>query len=204
MTVQLRLKSTQTVEEYITQQGWEQATLDACPLCEPGTCHFHRLGTYMRKVPAVGYVARRYCPEKHTTFGLLPDFYASRTPGTLDAIEQAALGAEASSIEQAASAERPADTFDAVSLPAAVTWLRRRIAWVRALLAMAAGLLPERFAGLGLSVASWRKGLDTSRVLVELRGICEQHLYALPRPLGLNPRGALKSGRSPPTNNARG
>ena len=66
----------------------------ACPLCPPGSSRFYRLGTYMRKVPAVAFVARFYCPDQRTTFGLLPDFYASRTPGTLDAIEEAAAYAE--------------------------------------------------------------------------------------------------------------
>ncbi len=64
--MQLRLESTLSFEEYVTGRGWEQATLAACPLCPPGSCHFQRLGTYMRKVPAVGFVARYYCPEQHT------------------------------------------------------------------------------------------------------------------------------------------
>jgi hypothetical protein len=37
-------------------------------------------------------------------------------------------------------------------------------------------------------VRSFRERLDTLRVLVALREICERHLYALPAPLGLNPR----------------
>jgi hypothetical protein len=143
----------------------------------------------MRKVPAVAFVARYYCPEKHTTFGLLPDFYASRMPGTLDDIEQAAATADvAPSVEHAAEELRPADTLDAITFGAAVAWLRRRIVLVRALLVTVVGLLPDRFADVGQSVRAWRERLGTSRVLVALRGICARHLYALPRPLGLNPR----------------
>ena len=89
--MQIRLETTLTFEEYVTSRGWEQATLAACPLCPLGSCHLQRLGTYMRKVPAVSFVARYYCPEQHTTFGLLPDFYASRVPGTLDDIEHSIL-----------------------------------------------------------------------------------------------------------------
>jgi hypothetical protein len=187
--VQLRFESTLTFEQYITARAWEQATLKACPLCKPGTCHLQRLAPYMRKIPAVAFVARYYCPEQHTTFGLLPDFYASRMPGTLDDIEQAAATAEvAPSVEHAAEELRPADTLDAITFGAAVAWLRRRIVLVRALLVTVVGLLPDRFAGVELSVRAWRERLGTSRVLVTLRGICARHLYALPRPLGLNPR----------------
>lgn len=143
----------------------------------------------MRKIPALALVARFYCPEQRTTFGLLPDFYASRVPGTLDDIERAAATAEAvAGVERAAEVLRPADTPDAVTLGAAVSWLRRRLAWVRALLVTTAGLFPDRFAGVGPSIGAWRERLGTSRVLVALRGICAPHLYALPRPLGLNPR----------------
>lgn len=187
--MQLRFESTLTFEQYVTAQAWEQATLSACPLCKPGTCHLQRLAPYLRKVPAVAFVARFYCPEKHTTFGLLPDFYASRMPGTLDDIERAAVTAEgAQSVERAAEKLRPADTPDAITFGAAVAWLRRRLVLVRALLVTVIGLLPDRFAGVGLSVRAWRERLGTSRVLVALRGICARHLYALPRPLGLNPR----------------
>ena len=187
--MQLRLESTLTFEQYVTERAWEQATLAACPLCKPGTCHLQRLAPYMRKIPAVAFVARYYCPEQHTTFGLLPDFYASRMPGTLDDIEQAAATAElAPSVEHAAAQLRPAESPDAVTLGAAVAWLRRRLVLVRALLVTVIGLLPDRFAGLGLWVRMWRERLGTSRVLVALREICAQQLYALPRPLGLNPR----------------
>jgi hypothetical protein len=163
--------------------------LQACPLCEPGTCHLQRLAPYMRKIPAVAFVARSDCPEQHTTFGLLPDFYASRMPGTLDDLEQAAATAEvAPSVEHAAEQLRPADRPDAITLGAAVAWLRRRLVLVRALLVTVIGLWPDRFAGLGLWMRAWRERLGTSRVLVALREICARHLYALPRPLGLNPR----------------
>lgn len=163
--------------------------MEVCPLCAPGTCHLQRLAPYLRKAPAVAYVARYYCPEKRTTFGLLPDFYASRVPGTLDDLEHVAATAEAGpSVEQLAEALRPADAPDAVTLPAAIAWVRRRLAWVRALLVTVAGLFPDRFEGVERSIRAFQEHLGTERVLVALRGICEPHLYALPRPLGLNPR----------------
>jgi hypothetical protein len=49
----------------------------------------------MRKVPSVAYMARWYCPQARATSGLLPDFYASRMPGTLDALEETVASVEA-------------------------------------------------------------------------------------------------------------
>lgn len=189
--MQLRLATEQTFDEYRTQRGWETATLSKCPLCEQRTCHFHRLGTYMRKVPAVARVARYYCPESHTTFGLLPDFYASRMPGTLDMIEDAAAEAEtAPSLEKAADELRPADAPDAVTLGAALVWLRLRVVLVRAMLTTVKGLMPELFADVPPRVSAFRRRLGTLRVLVALRGICEPQLHRLAAPLGLVPRPA--------------
>jgi hypothetical protein len=143
----------------------------------------------MRKIPAVAFVARFYCPERHTTIGLLPDFYASRMPGTLDDIEHAAATAEtASGIEHAAEELRPADADFAVTLGAAIAWLRRRLVLVHALLVTVIGLFPAVFADTRPSIRAFRERLGTLRVLVALREICTQHLHALPPPLGLNPR----------------
>lgn len=186
---QLRFATTLSFEEYVTAEGWKQATLAACPLCKPGTCGFHRIAPYMRKVPAVAFVARYYCPKQRTTFGLLPDFYASRMPGTLDDIERAVATAETSaSVEQAADTLRPADVLDAVTLGAAVAWLRRRVVLVGTMFSTVTGLFPDLLAGVEHSVRAFRERLGTSRVLVALRELCERHLHALPRPLGLNPR----------------
>lgn len=145
----------------------------------------------MRKVPAVAYVARYVCPEKHVTFGLLPDFYASRMPGTLDGVEEVAVQAEtAPSQQKAADEARPADAAGAVTLGAALVWLRLRVLLARAMLTTVTGLMPERFAGLPPRVSAFRRRLDTIRVLVALRGICERFLHSLPAPLGLVPRPA--------------
>lgn len=146
----------------------------------------------MRKVPAVAYVTRYVCPEQHTSFGLLPDFYASRMPGTLDMIEEVAAKAEeAPSVEKAAEEARPADASDAVTLGAALVWLRLRVAITRAALTTVKGLMPERFEGLAPRVSAFRRELGTTRVLVALRGICERYLHVLSAPLGLVPRPAV-------------
>lgn len=199
--MQLRLATEQTFEQYVTERGWETATLSACPLCEPGTCHLHRLGTYMRKVPSVAYVVRYLCPEQHTSFGLLPDFYASRMPGTLDMIEEAAAKAEnAPSLEKVANEVRPADAPDAVTLGAALVWLRLRVLIARAILMTVKGLRPDRFMDLPPRVSAFRRRLGTLRVLLALRGICEPYLHRLSAPLGLvpGPQGGRGAGRARP------
>jgi hypothetical protein len=165
----------------------------------------------MRKVPAVAYVTRYYCPESHTTIGLLPDFYASRMPGTLDMIEEAAAKAEQAESRQSAAEElRPADAPDAVTLAAALIWLQRRVAVVRSVLTTMKGLMPERFGDeLPPRVSAFRRRLQTLHVLVALRGIGERYLHKLPAPVGLLPRVAAartsrgsraqRAGPDPPT-----
>lgn len=187
--MQLRWETTLTFEEYRTQRAWETATLSSCPLCAPDPCGLHRHGTYMRKVPGVAYVARYWCPESHTSFGLLPDFYASRMPGTLDMIEEVAAKAEqAPSLQKAANELRPAEATDAVTLSAALVWVRLRVVIARAILTTAKGLMPERFGDLPPQVSAFRRRMGTLRVLVALRAICEPQLHRLPAPLGLVPR----------------
>jgi hypothetical protein len=110
-------------------------------------------------------------------------------PGTLDDVEQAVATAEATaSVEQTADTLRPADVVGAVTLGAAIAWLRRRIVLVRTMFVTVTGMFPDLFEGVALTVRAFRERLGSSRVLVMLRGICATHLHALPRPLGLNPR----------------
>jgi hypothetical protein len=142
----------------------------------------------MRKVPGVALVARWYCPSARTTVGLLPDFYASRMPGTLDDLEDTVARVEkAETLEKVASEVRPADTPDAVTLTTAVRWVRLRVHLVRVALIAVLGLFPDRLAPGTPTIAHVRERLDTTRALVALRGIAARHLHALPRPLGLVP-----------------
>lgn len=155
----------------------------------------------MRKVPSVAYVTRYLCPEQHTSFGLLPDFYASRMPGTLDMIEEAAAKAEdAPSLERVADEVRPADASDAVTLGAALVWLRLRVRLALAILTTVRGLIPDRFVDLPPRVSAFRRRLGTVHVLVALREICEPYLHRLSAPLGLVPRpqGDRGAGRARP------
>ena len=76
-------------------------------------------------------------PESHTTFSLLPDCLAARLPGTLSELEE--IVAEA---EQGPSLMAVADRLrcDAVELPGAMRWVRRRVRLVHHALRLVIGL----------------------------------------------------------------
>ena len=83
--MQLRYETGLTGEQYVTARAWREARLERCPKHPHGGCSLARHGTYERKTPQGVRVARWYCPESHTTFGLLPDCLAARLPGYLTA-----------------------------------------------------------------------------------------------------------------------
>ena len=183
MPVQLRFQTGLTGAEYVTREGWRLARLARCPLHPHGGCGFARHGTYERKRPPGTCIARWYCHKGHCTFSLLPDHLAARFPGTLSEIEQVVAA-----VEQARSVEAAADALrrDAVTLPSAVRWVRRRVASVRALLTIVVGLFPQRLLGCAPSIAAVRDRLCSEQVLMTLRELAQIHLQALPRPLGFH------------------
>ena len=179
--MQLRLRTGLDGERYVAARGWRDASLARCPNHPRGGCSLARHGTYARKTPPGTRIARWYCPESRTTFSLLPDCLAARLPGTLAEIEDAVAAAErAKSLEAAADAVRG----DAIELPGAMRWLRRRIRLVRRALAAAGVLLPEALAGCPPTVLAFRDRLDTDAALVWLREATAPDLVALPPPLG--------------------
>lgn len=181
--MQLRLATALTFEEYVTSEGWKTATLSSCPVCE-GSVTSH--GTYGRKLPIPARIARFRCEPCGMTIGLLPDVYASRTPGLLDDIEETvAIAESARSREDAAERVRPADEEQAVTLAGALKWLGRRVWGIRGVLGTIIGLVPARFEGCAPTITSFRERLGTTHVLVELRGICASYLGVLVAPLGL-------------------
>ena len=89
--------------------------------------------------------------------------------------------------ERAKSLEAAADAVrgDAIELPGAMRWLRRRIRLVRRALAAAGTLLPERLASCPPTVLAFRDRLDTGAALVRLReAAAPPNFAALPPPLG--------------------
>ena len=145
-----------------------------------------RHGSYPRKTPSGTRIARWYCPESHTTFSLLPDCLAARLPGTLKELEEVvAVAEQASSLMAAADQLRP----DAIELPGAMRWVRRRVRAVHNALRRVVGLLPDQLARCEAEVVAFRKQLDTDAVLVRLRCVTAAWLSALPAPLGFRPHG---------------
>ena len=183
--VQIRYKTDLSAEAYVITQGWRDAILASCPRHPGGGCSFARHGSYGRKTPAGIRVARFYCRDSHTTFGLLPDFLAARMPGTLCEIEAAAAAAATSeSLAAAARRMRPGRHIDPGGARRRV---RFRVECVRRFLTIVIGLFPDRFAGLPPEVGPFRMRLATETVLTDLRGQCAGHLHALHSPVGFRP-----------------
>lgn len=185
--MQLRLQPTLTLEQYVTQRAWEKASLPFCPLHPAGGCGYRRHTVYWRKVPEPVPIARFYCAEGHVTFSLLPDFFSSRLPGTLDDVERAAVAVEKKSLEQAAEELRPGEAVGAVTLESAKRWTNRRVALFATVLVAVVGLLPDRFANVR-TPTELRRRMGTTPALVALRGIAASWLRSLPPPLGFGPR----------------
>jgi hypothetical protein len=134
------------------------------------------------------------------TISLLPDFLAARLSGTLTEVELAVEIAEvAGSREAAAGQVRPADAEDAVTLPSALRWLRRRLLPMRAALLGLVTLLPELF-GCAPTLAAVRERLGVAEALIALRALAARELAALAAPLGFRARapGARSARATPP------
>ncbi len=191
--MQLRFQTLHTGEQYVSAEGWREARLDRCPNHPRGGCSFARHGTYARKRPAGTQIARWYCRESHTTFSLLPDCLAARLPGTLTELEEVVAEAE-----QARSLMAVADQVrsDAVELPGAMRWVRRRVLLVRHVLRLVTGLLPQQLSGCRAEVTAFRRRLGSDAVLVSLRSLTAAWLPAVAAPLGFRPHGI---GREHPT-----
>lgn len=179
--MQLRYATDLSIEDYVQSRAWELVRLDSCPFHPRGGCGFARHGAYLRKFPIAAMIPRWYCPQARETASLLPDFFASRLPGTLDEVEQAVnVADDACSLETAAFVLRPE-----IELPGALRWLRRRIGYVRDILVTVAGLI---LPGCPPGLDPFRQALATGRVLVRLREKAASHLPSLPPILGFGPR----------------
>ena len=186
--VQLRFETEFTSNEYVKRQGWQDATLERCPLHPAGGCSFARHGTYERVNPPGTRIPRWYCPEGHRTFSLLADCFAARLTGSLQGVEEVVVA-----VEQANSREAAADVLRAdIELPGALRWMRRRLKPVHAALTLLLGLFPDRLRGCQPSVSTFRQWFGVDFVLPLLREIAEVQLARVPPPLGFRrpvPRG---------------
>lgn len=197
--VVVRYETTLTSEQYVTEQGWRTATLERCPLHPEGSCGLARHGSYGRVRPAGIRIARFWCPKARVTLSLLPDFLASRLSGTLGEVERAVDAAEgAKSRESAADALRPAAVPNAVTLPSALRWLRRRLAAVHAALVAAVTLVPA-LSGCRPTPSAVRVRLGVTEALVALRSAAAMHLVVMPAPVGFRARARTRRGTREPT-----
>lgn len=184
----IRYEMSVTSEAYVTEQGWRTATLKQCPLHPTGGCGLARHGSYGRVRPAGIRVARFWCPKARVTISLLPDFLASRLSGTLSEVEVVVEAAERARSQEAAAEEvRPGETADAVTLPSALRWLRRRVAAVRVALVAAVTLVPA-LAECRPSLAAVRERLGVSEALVALRSVAATYLVSMAAPVGFRAR----------------
>jgi hypothetical protein len=189
--VQLRFECSLTGGEYVSEEGWRNASLPRCPLHPQGGCGFARHGTYARVSPPGTRVARWYCPAGHRTFSLLPDCLAARLSGTLAEVEAVVRAVEQAPGLEAACGQLRLD----IELPGAQRWVRRRVQAVHASLHLLRGLLPERFAHCPTSVTAFARHLGAGEVLGALRDIAAAFLQRLPPPLGFFPRHPPGGGR---------
>jgi hypothetical protein len=184
MPVQLRFAYSHTGEEYVKRQGWQQATLNRCPLHPQGGCRFARHGTDARVSPPGTLITRYDYPEGHRTFSLLPDCYAARLSGQLSEVEALVRAVEQAPSQAAACAQLRLE----IELPGVQRFVTRRVQAVHAALVVIKGLLPERFGPCAPTLLAFALVLGVSGVLVALRGIAAPWLQELPRPLGFSPR----------------
>lgn len=179
--MQIRYPVELTLNEYLEQKGWEQVELDHCPFHPEGGCGLAKHGTYPRKFPEYCLIPRWFCPQVQQSVSLLPDFFASRFPGTLDEVEETVnIAGSYGSQEKAAEALRPD-----ISLPSALRWLRRRLKYVREILTILAGLL---VTGCAPELASFRQKYTTNSVLTRLRELAKEYLCSLPPIVGFGAR----------------
>jgi len=181
--VQLRFATDISIEQYIEEEAWKDAKLDRCPLHPEGGCKFARHGTYCRKYPDGAKIARWYCPDGRTTFGLLPDCLSSRLPGTLMEAETVINQIEAAPSQEAAADNMRPD----IGLPGILRWMRHRLFLIRASLILLTDLIPSLSNGQA-TLSSLRSALGVEFVLPHLRELADPHLHIPPPPLGFGPR----------------
>jgi len=175
--MQIRYPIELTVEEYIEQEAWKQAEIDHCPFHPDGGCHYTKHGTYPRKFPQYCLIVRYYCPDAQQSISLLPDFFASRLPGTLDEVEHAVNIAEkSSSLEEAAFTLRPE-----INLSSGLCWLRRRRKYVNEILTILTGLLVTECPP---ELNAFRTVFKIKNVLTGMRRIARHFLHSLPPIVG--------------------
>jgi hypothetical protein len=184
--MQILFETQMTSDAYVSERGWERATLDSCPVHPENDCSLRAHGSYARKHPAGLRIARWYCAAGQVTFSLLPEFLAAGFSATLPELEAAAAVSErAVSISEAARQLRP-ELDDERS---AVRWLRRRLSAIGQGLTAVVTSLPELW-GTAPSVSAIGAKLEAAggAILVALRRAAASLLSVLLAPIGFRHR----------------
>ncbi len=184
--MQLVYETTSSCRQYVSEKGWQNATVSSCPNHGDSCGSFHRLGYYRRYTPyGDALIARYYCRASHRTFSLLPVFFAARMPGTLNELEcVAAVMESGGSALQAAAETRRHYRVEAAGMR---RWANRRLTRVQLCLITVMTLLPAHFINCPVKVLAIRRHLDTDCALVKMRTLSVAHLSAIPAPVGFRP-----------------
>jgi len=208
-TVQLRLKTALTGEDYVKRKAWLDATAPPCPWHKKD-CELVPHGTYERRTPEGTRIRRFRCRRLGRTVSLLPDCLAARLPGTLAAVEATVrLAEQAPSLAAAAREARP----EPIELRSAERWVSRRWGPVQQFMELLRTLDPARFGAVEPTVIAFGAALGTAAVLAHLRAVATTQLQALPAPVGFHParnkavdrstqKLQHKTGLSPPADSA--
>jgi hypothetical protein len=184
--MQILFKTRMTSEQYVSERGWQAATLSSCPVHPNGGCGFRAHGSYGRKTPAGLRIARWYCAQGQVTISLLPDFMAASFVGMLGEVEHAARVAEETASLAAAAQQLRPELDDPRS---AERWLRRRLSALRSGLSSLVTSVPELFGvAATLSAVASTLGAEVGRVLEAARAAATPLLAAMASPLGFRHR----------------
>ena len=179
-TVQIRLETALTGEEYVTRRAWRYVRAPECPW-HGAECQLASHGTYERRRPEGARVRRFLCRQSGWTVSLLPDCLAAHLSGTLPEVEATVRAAEqAPTLAAAAAKARP----EHVEQPGAERWTRRRVRRVQACLELLRTLEPARYGSVEPTLSAFGAALGTVAVLVRLRAVEAARLAKLPAPVG--------------------
>ena len=184
--MQILFETRMTSEQYVSERGWQSATLSRCPAHPSGGCGFRAHGSYGRKSPAGLRIARWYCAKGQVTFSLLPDFMAAGFVGVLGEVERAARVAEETASVAAAAQQLRPELDDHRS---AERWLRRRLSALRSGLSSLVTSVPELFGvAATLSAVAAKLKAEAGRVLEVARSAGVALLAVMATPLGFRHR----------------
>ena len=170
--MQFRYPTNQTPEEYVRTEAWKFLSVAGCLIHPDLNCRIARYGTYPRKVPEGAKIPRILCFSENVTFSLLPDCLSSQLPGTLADVELVVLMAETAARNSGCD-ESPETAISKLSSPdivaaadelgvglrlyeADIRWLKRRVAYIVAILSAVIDLFPETFCSCRPTLASFR------------------------------------------------